>query len=119
VFSCSLHMDHERPQGASLRASPHQGLRPRRIVVRLLAEGSVLVALLASGWWGMSILGVHAAASESGSAPAPVYVAGCPVGDTLQKGSAREGCSKEGASHPISTRQPGAGLGEHAHGAEK
>ena len=120
MFSCSLHMDHERPQqGASLRAHPHQGQRPRRIVVRLLAEGSVVVALLASGWWGMSILGAHAAASES-SAPAPVYVAGCPVGDTLQKGSAREGCSTEGASHPISTRQPGAWLGgEHAHGAEK
>ena len=118
MFSCSLHMDHERPQGASLRAHPHQGQRPRRIVLRLLAEGSVVVALLASGWWGMSILGAHAAASES-SAPAPVYVAGCPVGDTLQKGSAGEGCSKEGASHPISSRQPGAGLGEHAHGAEK
>ena len=87
--------------------------------MRLLADGSVVVALLASGWWGMSILGAHAAASESSSAPAPVYVAGCPVGDTLQKGSASEGCSKEGASHPISSRQPGAGLGEHAHGAEK
>ena len=111
-------MDHERPQGASLRAHPHQGQRPR-FAVRLLAEGSVVVALLASGWWGMSILGAHAAASQS-SAPAPVYVAGCPVGDTPQKGSEREGCSKVGVSHPISSRQPGAGLGgEHAHGAEK
>jgi hypothetical protein len=111
-------MDHERPHSASLRESPHQGQRPRRIVVRLVAEGSVVVALLASGWWGMSVLGAHALASES-SAPAPIYVAGCPVGDTPQKGSAGEGCSKEGASHPISSRQPGAGLGEHAHGAEK
>ena len=113
-------MDHERPQGASLRESPHQGQRPRRrIVLRLLAEGSVVVALLASGWWGMSLVGAHALASESSAPPAPVYVAGCPVGDTSEKGSAGGGCSKEGASHPISSRQPGAGLGEHAHGAEK
>ena len=119
MFSCSLYMDHERPQDASLRASPHQGQRPRRIVVRLLAESSVVVALLASGWWGMSILEAHAAASESG-APAPAYVGGCPVGDRSEKGSAGGGCSKEGASHPISSRQPGGGLAsEHAHGAEK
>jgi hypothetical protein len=114
-------MDHERPHArASLRESPHQGQRPRRsIVLRLLAEGSVVVAMLASGWWGMSLVGAHALASESSSAPAPVYVAGCPVGDTPQKGSAGGSFSKEGASHPISSRQPGAGLGEHAHGAEK
>ena len=68
-----------------------------------------MVALLGSLWWGMSILGAHALASES-SAPAPVYVAGCPSADTLQKGSAGGGCSKEGASHPITSRQPGAGL---------
>ena len=114
-------MDHQRPHArASLGASPHQGHRPRRrIVVRLVAEGAVVVALLASGWWGMSLVGAHALALES-SAPAPVYVAGCPVDDTLQKGSAGGGCSKEGASHPISSRQPGAGLAsEHAHGAEK
>ena len=113
-------MDNERPHApASLRASPREGQRPRRIVVRLVAEGSVVVALLASGWWGMSLLGAHALASESSSAPAPVYVAGCPVDDTPQKGSAGGVCSKEGASHPISSRQPGDGLGEHAHGAEK
>src|SRR5215218_5070116 len=105
-------MDHERPQGASLRASPREGQRPRRrIVVRLVAEGAVVVGLLASGGWGMSILGAHALASESSSAPAPVYVAGCPVDDTPQKGSAGGGCKKEGASHPISSRQPGDGLG--------
>jgi hypothetical protein len=121
IASCSpvLRMDHERHQGASLQASPHRGQRPRHIVLRLVAEGAVVVALLGSGWWGMSILGAHALASESSSAPTPVYVAGCPVGDTPQRGSAGEGCSKEGASHPISSRQPGAGLSEHAHGAEK
>ena len=111
-------MDNERPHDAPLPSSPHQGQRHRRIVLRLVAESSVVVALLGSGWWGMSILGAHALASES-SAPASVYVAGCPVGDTPQKGSVGEGCSKEGASHPITSRQPGAGLGEHAHGAEK
>ena len=78
-----------------------------------------MVALLASLWWGISILGAHAFASES-SAPAPVYVVGCPLDDTPQKGSAGGGCSKEGASHPMSSRQPGGGLAsEHAHGAEK
>src|SRR5215204_372190 len=112
-------MDHQRPHArASLRASPREGQRlRRRIVVRLVAEGAVVVAMLASGWSGMSLVGAHALASES--APAPAYVAGCPVDDTPQKGSAGEGCSKEGASHPISSRQPGDGLGEHAHGAEK
>jgi hypothetical protein len=113
-------MDHESPHHDDVfRASPREGQRPRRIVVRLVAEGSVVVALLASGWWGMSILGAHALASES-SAPAPVYVAGCPVGDMPQKGSAGGGCSKEGVAHPITSRQPGAGLAsEHAHGTEK
>jgi hypothetical protein len=86
----------------------------------LLAEGSVVVAMLASGWWGMSLVGAHALASESSSAPAPVYVAGCPVGDTSEKDSAGGGCSKEGASHPISSRQPEGGLAsEHAHGDER
>jgi hypothetical protein len=119
VFSCSLEMDFERPHDATLRASPHQGQPPRRIVLRLSAEGVVVVALLASLWWGISILGAHAFASES-SAPAPVYVVGCPLDDTPQKGSAGGGCSKEGASHPMSSRQPGGGLAsEHAHGAEK
>jgi hypothetical protein len=118
-------MDHKSPHDDALfRASPHQRQRPRCIVLRLLAESAVVVALLASGWWGMSILGAHALASESG-APAPVYVAGCPVGDTPQEGSRGGGvCSEEGPSHPISSRQPGAGLGEHAqreesHGAEE
>ena len=113
-------MDHENPHDDDLfRASPREGQRPRRIVLRLVAEGAVVVALLASGWWGMSILGAHALASES-SAPASVYVAGCPVGDIPQKGSAGGGCSKEGVAHPITSRKPGAGLAsEHAHGTEK
>jgi hypothetical protein len=113
-------MDHERPHDDALfRANPREGQRLRRcIVLRLLAESSVVVAMLASGWWGMSLLGAHALASESD--PPPLYVAGCPLDDTPQKGSASGGCSKEGASHPISSRQPGAGLAsKHAHGAAK
>jgi hypothetical protein len=65
----------------------------------------------------MSLVGAHTLASESD--PAPIYVAGCPVGDTSEKDSAGGGCSREGASHPITSRQPGGELGsEHAHGDE-
>ena len=116
MVSCGLDMDYERPHDDAFRASSCEGHRPR-IVLRLLAEGSVVVAMLGSLWWGMSILGAYARASESASPP--VYVAGCSVGDMPQKGSAGGGCSKEGASHPITLRRPGAGLAEHAHGAEK
>jgi hypothetical protein len=50
----------------------------------------------------------------------PIYVAECPLTDTLEKGSAGGLCSREGASHPISSRQPGGGLAsEHAHGDER
>jgi hypothetical protein len=78
-----------------------------------------MVVLLGSLWWGMAILGAHALASES-STPEPVYVAGCPLNDTQEKGSAGGGCPKEGALHPITSCQPGAGLAsERAHGAEK
>jgi len=50
----------------------------------------------------------------------PIYVAGCPGADTtLEKGSGGGGCSKEGASHPISSRQPGVRLVEHVPGAER
>ena len=110
------------------QASYHE--EPRlRVVLRLVAQGFVLVAVLASGWWGMRTLGSHALASES-APPAvmagPVYVAGCPVGDTPETSSAQGevdrkgvGCSEEGGTHPISTRQPGAGVGEHAHRAAR
>ena len=73
----------------------------------MLIEGSVVVAMLGSLWWGMSILGAHALASDS--APPPIYVAGCPVGDTREKDARGWGeCSGAGASDPISSRQPGA-----------
>jgi hypothetical protein len=99
------------------------------VVLRLLAQGFVLVVLLASGGWGVRTLGSHTLASE-GDFPAlradTVYVGGCPVEDTLDKSSAQGeagkkggGCSEEGIPHPISSRQPGAGIGEHAHRSER
>jgi hypothetical protein len=70
---------------------------------------------MAFGWWGMSTLGSHSLQAMR----YPIYVPGCPLADRLEKGSAVEGCSKEGVSHPITSRQPGAGLSENAHGAER
>jgi hypothetical protein len=93
-------------------------LKERRvnIVVRLLAESLVLVLLMAFGWWGMTTLGSHSLQAMRYL----IYVAGCPLADTtLEKRWAGGGCSKEGASHPITTRQPGGGLVEDAHGAER
>jgi hypothetical protein len=93
-----------------------------KIVVRLLAESLVVVVLMASGWWGMTTLGSYSLQAMR----YPLYVAGCPGADTtLEKGSGGGGCSKEGASHPISSRQPGVGpakhaqLAKHAHGPER
>jgi hypothetical protein len=56
----------------------------------------------------------------------PIYVAGCPVPDPLQKSSRRggveegKGCSAEDLSHLINTsRRPGGGLEGHALAAER
>jgi hypothetical protein len=99
------------------------------IVARLLAQGSALVLVVAFGWWGMWKVGSDTLASQSDSLTAeryPVYVAGCPVPDPLEKRSARgggvgegRGCSQEGSTHPISSRQPGVRLVGQAHGAER
>src|SRR5215208_7138820 len=86
-----------------------------KIVVRLLAESLVVVVLMASGWWGMTTLGSYSLQAMR----YPLYVAGCPLPDTLQKGSGGAGCSKEGASHPITSRRPGGSPLEHAPGAER
>jgi hypothetical protein len=81
-----------------------------------LAQGAVLVVVLASEWWGISVLGAHALASESASpaagSSAPIYVAGCPVdGSRSAKGSAAgdagEGCTLEGPAATITSRRPG------------
>jgi len=104
-----------RLDNASLKASYFKERRVN-IVVRLLAESLVVVLLMAFGWWGMMTLGSYSVQAMR----YPIYVAGCPLADTtLEKGSVGGGCSKEGVSHPITTRQPGGGLVEHAHGAER
>jgi hypothetical protein len=98
------------------------------IVLRLLAQGSVLMVVMAFGWWGMWNVGSDSLASESNTLKAmgdPIYVAGCPVPGPLEKSSARggvgkgRGCSHEGSSHPITSRQPGVGLGGQVHGAKR
>ncbi len=108
--------------------APHHDQHRNPIVVRLLAEGSVVVVLMAIGWWGMAHLGSSTLASQSDPLTAEqdtIYVGGCPVPDPLEKGSVEGGagegggCSTEGASRPITSRRPGAELGEHAHGAER
>jgi len=101
---------------ASLQEAISLKERRVKIVVRLLAESLVVVLLMAFGLWGMTTLGSDSLQPMRD----PIYVAGCPLADTLQKRSAGGGCSKEGVAHPITSRQPGAGLAsEHAHGTEK
>ena len=100
---------------SSFHATHHKEQR-LPIVLKLLAEGSVVVLVVAFGWWGMWNLGSDTLSSENDSLTAkrpPIYVAGCPVVDRLQeegsvKGDASEGkgCSREGSSHPITSRQP-------------
>ena len=108
---------------ASLQAINHNEHR-NHIVLRLLAEGSVVVLVMALGWWGMATLGSYTLASQTQLEP--IYVAGCPVADPLQKSSTRQGdvgqsrgCSHEGSTHPISSRQPGVGLHAHARLAQR
>jgi len=119
---------HTRPDTSDFLVRHRE--RPRaRIVARLFAQGMVLVALLALGWWCVYALGAHALASEEGPSEEwsrPVYVAGCPMGGGTKptKGSSTadadaQGCSEEGPSHPSGSRRPGAGLGDHTRGAER
>jgi hypothetical protein len=87
------------------------------------------VVVMALGWWEMANLGSDTLSSQSDSFTAqrdPIYVAGCPVPAPLEKSSAQEeggdegrGCTEQGSSHPITSRQPGGGLVEHAHEAER
>jgi hypothetical protein len=108
-------------ENSSFQATLHNEHR-KHIVLRLLAEGSVVVVLMAVGWWGMATLGSYTLVSQTQLEP--IYVAGCPVADPLQKSSARvdvgkgTGCTKEGSTHPVTSRQPGVGQGGQAHGAE-
>jgi hypothetical protein len=103
-------------ENASLQEASYLKVRRVNIVVRLLAESLVVVVLMAFGWWGMMTLGSYSLQAMR----EPLYVSGCPLADTtLEKGSGGGGCSRESASHPITSRQPGGGLSEHAHGAER
>src|SRR3712207_4204631 len=119
----STHLD-----DPSFQATLHKGHR-NHIALKLLAEGSVVVLIMALGWWGMVTLGSYTHASQTQLDPI-IYVGGCPVSEPLQKSATRRGgvgqgrgCSKEGSTHPISSRQPGvrvvehARLVEHGHGA--
>jgi hypothetical protein len=120
----STHLDN-----SSFQATNHKEHR-NHIALKLLAEGSVVVLIMALGWWGMWNLGSYTLLSQT--QPEPIYVAGCPVSEPLQKSPTWRGgvgqgggCSQEGSTHPISSRRPGvrlgehAGLVEHAHGAER
>jgi hypothetical protein len=106
----------------------HHNQRRLHLVLRLLVQGSVVMVVMTLGGWGMWNLGSDSLASQSDSLiahPDPIYVAGCPVPDPLEKSSTRggvgkgRGCTEEGSSHPITSRRPGGGLGGHLHGAER
>jgi hypothetical protein len=101
---------------ASLQEASRLKERRVNIVVRLLAESFAVVVLMAFGWWGMMTLGSYSLQPMSD----PIYAAGCPLADTtLQKHSAGGGCSQEGSTHPISSRQPGVRVSGQAYGAER
>jgi hypothetical protein len=75
---------------SSLQASEHNQQR-NQVVLRLLAEGSVVVALIAIGW-GMWNVGSDTLSSQSDSLTAErskLYLAGCPVPDPFEKSPAR------------------------------
>jgi hypothetical protein len=122
-----LGMSATRVHNATFQASRNKQQR-LPIIFRLLAQGSVLMVVMAYGWWGMWNVGSDSLASDSNTLTAmegPIYVAGCPVGDPLEEGSTRGGidgsrdCSEEGFYHQMSSRQPGVRLGGQAHGAER
>ena len=109
---------------ASLQEASYLKERRVNIVVRLLAERLVVMLVVVFGWWGMWGLGSYTLLSQT--QPEPIYVAGCPVADQLQKSSTwrggigqGRGCSMEGSTHPMTSRQPGVRLVEHGHGAER
>ena len=72
-----------RLDNASLQEASYLKERRVKIVLRLLADSLVVVVLMAFGWWGMTSLGSDSLQPMS----EPIYVAGCPQADTLEKGS--------------------------------
>src|SRR5215218_11345279 len=120
---CLVGMSSTHLDNSSFQATNHKEHR-NHIVLKLLTEVSVVVLAMALGWWGMWNLGSYTLLSQT--QPEPIYVAGCPVSEPLQKSPTRRGgvgqgrgCSQEGSTHPISSRQPGVRLVEHGHGAER
>ena len=94
---------------ASLQEASYLKERRANIVVRLLAESLVVVLVVVFGWWGMWGLGSFTLLCQT--QPEPIYVAGCPVADQLQKSSTwrggigqGRGCSMEGSTHPMTSR---------------
>jgi len=76
---------------SSLQAS-EQNLQDNYVVVRLLAERSVVAVVIAIGWWGMWNVGSDTLSSQSDSLTAelsPIYLAGSPVPDPFEKSLAR------------------------------
>jgi hypothetical protein len=111
-----LGMSATQLENSSFQPTNHKRHRKRIVLVLgLLAQSTVVLLLMALGWWGMTTLGSDSLQPMSN----PLYVSGCPQADTLEKGSAGGGCSKEGVSHPISSRQPGVGLHAHARLAQR
>ena len=122
-------MSAPRLDEVSSKVSHHQG-RPKRIVLSLSAQGSILVLFLAFGWWGIMTLGSHSLTSQTDSLRAmgeSVYVAGCPVAASTPETSSAGGgvgkkkdggWSEEDLYHSVTSRRPGAGPSGHAYGAE-
>jgi hypothetical protein len=82
-------------------------------VARLLAQGLVVVLVVAAGWWVMWNLGSDSLASQREALTVelePIYMAECPVPtSSLQKSSARGGFGKGRAAlrkGPLSRSAP-------------
>lgn len=89
ALCCPWGVSPTQPETSSLQASEHN-LQRNHVVLRLLAEGSV-VALIAIGW-GMWNVGSDMLSSLSDSLTterSKLYLAGCPVPDPFEKSPAR------------------------------
>ena len=90
---------------ASLQEASYLKERRVNIVVRLLAESLVVVLLMALWWWGMTTL----RSDSLQPMRYPIYVAGCPLADTLEKGSAVGAVQRRAylTRSPHASREPG------------
>jgi hypothetical protein len=84
-------------ENASLQEASYLKERRVNIVLRLLAQGLVVVLVMAFGWWGMTTLGSDSLQPMRD----PIYVPRCPLADTrLEKGSAVGGLYSGGRIPP-------------------